>query len=425
MQTVSPRCMPPQPQASPLAAGRGPLDARQAHFALRLSSNMRTVSVILSHSGNTMELLAARTKSNATALTLAAARGCVDTVRLLLAHGCCEADWDAAAAAAKGPALTFFRDVFAHEFRLFFERPSDPAAAAAACRSRFLDDMREYADGDSIDACLNYSSCAATSLFCSRYLQLRGAACDTEPAIRFLWHGCSDCIVDEVMRGGFKTSFANLTFNVYGAGVYFATDAKLSAYFVTTDVAAKQPRVKPASGKFRMVLAAVILGRVGTRVPLNGGSESERRQMKGDLKHPANRNPPLGCDCATGPSLKEVVVYDNAMALPFACVSFNLKSGLHLPDPYASNAADTTFLRDLHQVPTHTMPQLLSRGGLAASVDFSPLLVVQHPPLLCGWRPGADVDDNEALVERVAELELRVAQLEREIVQLRALQLPT
>lgn len=144
-----------------------------------------------------------------------------------------------------------------------------------------------------------------------------------------------------------------------------------------------------------------------------------------DIKVRHCSNAPLGCDCATGPSLKEVVVYDNAMVLPFACVSFNLKSGLHLPDPYASNAADTTFLRDLHQVPTHTMPQLLSRGGLAASVDFSPLLVVQHPPLLCGWRPGADVDDNEALVERVAELELRVAQLEREIVQLRALQLPT
>ena len=282
----------------------------------------------------------------------------------------------------------------------------------------FVSHLSRYADSDSLDVCLSYSSCTVTSLFCSRFMQLRGAAPGCEPAVRFLWHGCSDCIVEDVMSGGFKTSFANLTFNVYGAGIYFATDAKLSAYFVSTDVVAKQPRAIPASGKFRMILAAVILGKVGTRAALSGGTESERRKMKGDLKHPANRNPPLGCDCATGPSLKEVVVYDNAMALPFACVSFTMKSGLHLPDPYAANAADTTFLRDLHQVPTHTMPQLLSRGGLAASVDFSPLLVVPHPPLLCGWRPGADVDDNEALVERVAELE-------REIVQLRALQLPT
>jgi hypothetical protein len=251
-------------------------------------------------------------------------------------------------------------------------------------------------------------------------MQLRGASSDGEPALRFLWHGCSDCIVEDVMRGGFKTSFANLTFNVYGAGVYFGTDAKLSAYFVTTDVAAKQMRATPAAGKFRMILAAVILGKVGTRVALSGGSESERRKMKGDLKHPANRNPPLGCDCAAGPSLKEVIVYDNAMALPFACVSFCLKPDAHLPDPYAADAADKTFLRNLHQVPANTMPQLLSRGGRAVSVDFSPLVVALQPPLLCGWQPDADVCDNDALIERVAELELRVAQLERENMLLRA-----
>ena len=346
-------------------------------------------------------------------------------MRLLLAHGCSEADWDAAAAAAKGPAAAFFCDVFAHEFRSFFERPGDfraAAAASAVCRSRFLDDVREYADIHSVDVSLNYSSCAMTSVFLSRYMQLRASA-PSEPALRFLWHGCSDCIVEEVMRGGFKTSFSNLTFNVYGAGVYFATDAKLSAYFVTTDVAAKQPRVLPAAGKFRMILAAVILGKVGTRMPLNGGNESERRQMKDDLKHPANRNPPVGCDSAAGPSLKEVVVYDNSMALPFACVSFSLIPGAHIPDPYASNAADATFLRDLHQVPSSTMPQLLCRSGSAVAVDFSPLVVAQLPPLLCGWKPGGDVvNDKEALIERVAELELRVAQLERENMQLRALQ---
>jgi len=346
------------------------------------------ISIILNHSSSPLELLAARSKNNATALILAATRGCVDTVRLLLAHGCGESDWDAAAAAAKGPAASFFRDAYAYEFRAFFERPRDAAGAAAACRARFLEDMGEYADWDSVEVCLN-CSCDVTSLFSSRYMQLRGTAPDAAPALRFLWHGCDDCIVEEVMRGGFKTSFANLTFNVYGAGVYFATDAKLSAYFVTTDVTAKRQRAKPKAGKFRMVFAAVTLGNVGTRVPLSGGSESERRQMKGDLKHPANRNPPLSCDSATGPSLKEIVVYDNAMALPFACVSFNLKSDACLPDPYAADAADKGFLRDLHQVPSATMPQLLSRGSRAAAVDFGPLFVTQQPPLLCGWRPDA------------------------------------
>jgi hypothetical protein len=105
------------------------------------SSSAHSISIILSHCGNFTELLSARTKSNATALTLAANRGCLDTVRLLLAQGCCEADWDAAAAVAKGPAAAFFQDVFAHEFRYFFERPQD---AAAACRAMFLEDMGEY-----------------------------------------------------------------------------------------------------------------------------------------------------------------------------------------------------------------------------------------------------------------------------------------
>jgi hypothetical protein len=108
------------------------------------NSPVHAISIILSHGGNVPALLSARTKSNATALTLAANRGCLDTVRLLLAQGCCEADWDAAAAVAKGPAATFFQDVFAHEFRFFFERPRDAAVTAAACRAMFLEDMGEY-----------------------------------------------------------------------------------------------------------------------------------------------------------------------------------------------------------------------------------------------------------------------------------------
>ncbi len=378
----------------------------------------RFFSDILRHD---IELLSARSKTNATALALAAGRGCVDTVRVLLSHGCSDVDWDAAAAAAKASAATFFHDVYAHEFRSFFERPRDAAAAAAVCRSRFIEDMGEYVNSDSVEVRLNCGACHVTGLFVSRYMQLRDAGSKAAPALRFLWHGCSDCIVEEVLRGGFKTSFANLTFNVYGAGIYFATDAKLSAYFVTTDLAAKQQRAVPVAGKFRIILAAVTLGTVGTRAPLSGGCESERRKMQGDLKHPANRNPPLSCDSAAGPSLKEVVVYDDAMALPFACVSFNLKHAVHLPDPYASNAADNSFLRDLRQIPANTIPQLISRDGCAASVDFSPLVVAINPPLLCGWQPGTTADDSDALIERVAELEILVSQLQRENAQLRAL----
>lgn len=54
----------------------------------------------------------------------------------------------------------------------------------------------------------------------------------------------------------------------------------------------------------------------GVREPLLAGSESEKGAMERALRHPANRNPPLGCVSATGPNMKEVVVYDNALAYP-------------------------------------------------------------------------------------------------------------
>jgi hypothetical protein len=119
------------------------VNASAAHnLVLRLQNSFaHAIRIILNHCDNASQLMAVRTKSNATALALAANRGCVDTIRLLLAQGCCEADWDEAAAVAKGPAAAFFRDVFAHEFRSFFEHPR---GAAAACRAMFLGDMEEY-----------------------------------------------------------------------------------------------------------------------------------------------------------------------------------------------------------------------------------------------------------------------------------------
>ncbi len=108
------------------------------------------------------------------------------------------------------------------------------------------------------------------------------------------------------------------------------------------------------------------------------------------------------------------------MALPFACLSFTLKPGTFLPDPYAANAADNSFLRNLYDVPSSMLPRLLSRDGSVSTVDSGQLIVAELPPLLCGWRPDLAAEDNVELLARVATLEQRVAELERENTMLRS-----
>lgn len=70
----------------------------------------------------------------------------------------------------------------------------------------------------------------------------------------------------------------------------------------------------------------------------------------GDLKHPANRNPPVGCDSATGSFLKELVVYEDTLSFPIAQVRFKLLPGADIPDPYKCDAINRGYLRDLRQV---------------------------------------------------------------------------
>ena len=75
--------------------------------------------------------------------------------------------------------------------------------------------------------------------------------------------------------------------------------------------------------------------------------------MGGALKHPANRNPPVGCHSATGRKRKEVVIYENASAYPAFTVRFRLKPDApSLPNPYDKDeATDHHYLRALADAP--------------------------------------------------------------------------
>lgn len=179
------------------------------------------------------------------------------------------------------------------------------------------------------------------------------------------------------------------------------------------------PLPPDARGRYSLLFAAVALGRTGVREALVGGNESEKKQMRADLKHPANRNAPLGCASATGTHLKEVIVYENSLAYPLALVSFRLKACL--PDPYAADAASRAFLRPLDALPVGLGRVYLGDERGAVAFDGAPWDIDRSARLIMGWRADARPAEQsqEELLERVAELEAQVALLQRENAALR------
>jgi hypothetical protein len=67
---------------------------------------------------------------------------------------------------------------------------------------------------------------------------------------RWLWNGNDS--IQEQMSGGFDTRYASQEFNKYGVGVYFAADARLSAFF--------ERSTRAEHGEKRLILARVALG---------------------------------------------------------------------------------------------------------------------------------------------------------------------
>lgn len=408
------------------AAGARALQrASDGRFPVHLARDAATLSV-LRDAGHD---LCARAADGATPLRLAAARGCVGATRFLVQAGAGEPGGAAAAdkAAAAGAARAYLDDVAGAELDAFVTGRDARYVAElkAAAHSRFVADLGAHVDAADVRVeVVADTRCEVSGTFSARVRALRRTRCDAPDAplapLLFLWHGCDARLSDELIRGGFKTSFANLTFNVYGAGIYFATDAKLSSYFVTRNVREGSPLPPDAEGRYSLIFAAVGLGRTGVREALIGGTEAAKAVMKADLKHPANRNPPLGCDSATGVHRKEVVVYENALALPVARVSFRLRTPL--PDPYSTDAAATgrTYLRALGAVP-RGLGCFFDATGAPRALDGLPPDVDPDARLIMGWSAAARGAEPtvEELLERCAALELRVAALEGDNAALR------
>ena len=207
------------------------------------------------------------------------------------------------------------------------------------------------------------------------------------PNLRFLWHGCSAGVLSTVLSDGFKTSFSSLDFNVYGAGVYFAIDAKLSVFFLTRNPATLEPIPPDEDGCYTLVLSAVLLGKTGVRPPLMGGTERQKKGMENALKHPANRNPPVGCHSATGTYLKEVVIYENTNAFPAFTVRFRISAeSPPLPDPYSEDLKQNyRYLRSLNDAP-HGIVMRREIDGTLTELDLpAPHAVQRDAKLLMDW----------------------------------------
>ncbi len=294
-------------------------------FPLHLAANEKHLSClqVLDRAGCD---LAQRASNGVTAMQLSSIKGCARCTRFFVQRGL---DLTDCLPNSQGLARAYLEDVPAAELATFVSTEDDRyvAEVKATAESWLLADLAQFIYPD-IDVTVN-GQCAARDEFISRYRQM-SAACHLRaqqqasqheqhaetaaeadsskpsntstsggssgrPSLIFLWHGCDGRILPEILQRGFKTSFANMTFNVFGVGIYFATDAKLSAYFLTHNVNEQAPRPPdPLTGRYTIVLACVLAGTVGVREALTGGNEAAKAKMKLDLKHPANRNAPVG-----------------------------------------------------------------------------------------------------------------------------------
>ena len=280
------------------------------------------------------------------------------------------------------------------------------APVIARVKERLKDEMRDgegdLLDAESIKVEVNGSDKLFSQFISSLKTKETNAEADEPPCFRFLWHATRAEVVKQIWEDGFTNTFASLFYNVYGAGLYFATDAKLSAKYQDGDDA-----------EVELVLALVSVGRVGVRQPLilqsmeaavDQESDAERQKafensmylLGVDLRLPPHRNPPKGCQSATGPHKKELVVYKHDYALPFFRVKFRLRKGKkYLPDPYARDTnyrlqgRIPPYLRPLGDVP---LMLGLAEGEIDQKID-------EHAELMDFPRDAAFPTTNQGLID--------------------------
>eukprot|EP00438_Fugacium_kawagutii_P029045 Skav222298 [mRNA] locus=scaffold3734:186826:189354:+ [translate_table: standard] len=127
-----------------------------------------------------------------------------------------------------------------------------------------------------------------------------------------VFHSASDGDAhDKVMKEGFKMAYSNMTFNAYGAGLYFAQDLRLPDYFSP----------KSDAGVKQVLLCCVAAGRSHLKkrifpfVPgdrLSGRSENE---WQSELRKPKHRQAPGGYDSCIAQSREALIVYREGQVL--------------------------------------------------------------------------------------------------------------
>eukprot|EP00438_Fugacium_kawagutii_P002243 Skav227459 [mRNA] locus=scaffold2491:242048:242779:+ [translate_table: standard] len=127
-----------------------------------------------------------------------------------------------------------------------------------------------------------------------------------------VFHSASNGDVhDKVMKEGFKIAYSNLTFNAYGAGIYFAQDLRLPDHF------------SPASdaGVKQVLLCCVAAGksclkeRIFPFVPGDRLSGRPEEEWQSKLRKPEHRQAPDGYDSCIAESREALIVYRESQVL--------------------------------------------------------------------------------------------------------------
>eukprot|EP01043_Picozoa_sp_COSAG02_P058999 COSAG02_NODE_7441_length_3011_cov_8.016827_2_plen_257_part_00 len=135
---------------------------------------------------------------------------------------------------------------------------------------------------------------------------------------RWLWNG-NDSLEENISKG-FDLRYASQEFNKYGVGVYFAADARLSAFFERT--------TRENHGLKKLLLARVALGNMKERRAVPGQAQLTRTTSGGtqminpELTKPEWKLPPDGAQSATSKQRIEAIIYENHQAFPHYLVTY-------------------------------------------------------------------------------------------------------
>eukprot|EP01046_Picozoa_sp_COSAG06_P000891 COSAG06_NODE_26_length_32102_cov_250.952911_6_plen_384_part_00 len=181
---------------------------------------------------------------------------------------------------------------------------------------------------------------------------------------RWLWNG-NDSIAENISKG-FDLRYASQEFNKYGVGIYFAADARLSAFF--------ERSTRNAHGEKTIILARVALGIMAERLavpgqarctgpgcgqnwpfgydqcPSCGTSRADYPPAHPELQRPEWKLPPPGAQSATSRHRIEAIVYENHQAFPQYLVTYTAGPR---PSPYGGQLVPALRVIDTSPATVH------------------------------------------------------------------------